>query len=86
MGSVEEVDEVPYDLLFDANDVGSDSVVECLISQGPRADDPSFDPEPGDWLIAGDDEGPPVRARVVQREGNRIAVQLDLGSAKPVTA
>jgi hypothetical protein len=67
-----------YDLWYDANSVGGDLVVETWISHGPRALDPGFDPQPGDWLTIGDDEEPPVRSRVVRRDGNRVWVQLDL--------
>lgn len=67
-----------YDLRYDANAVGADLVVETWISHGPRANDATFDPQPGDWLVVGDDEEPPVRSRVVRRDGNRVWVQLDL--------
>jgi hypothetical protein len=67
-----------YDLSFDPNDVGGDLVVECWISHGPRADDADFDPQPGDWLLVGDDEGDPLKARVTRREGNRVWVQIEL--------
>jgi hypothetical protein len=69
-----------YDLSFDPNDVGSDLVVECWISQGPRAKDRSFDPEPGTWLLVGDDEGPPLRARVIRRAADRVWVQVALSA------
>lgn len=71
-----------YDLSFDPNDVGPDLVVECWISHSPRAGDDTFDPQPGDVLKAGDDEGEPLKGRVVRRDGNRVWVQLEL----PVTA
>lgn len=67
-----------YDLRYDANGVGADLVVETWISHGPRANETTFDPQPGDWLAIGDDEEPPVRSRVVRRDGNRVWVQLDL--------
>jgi len=67
-----------YDLTFDPNDVGGDLVVECWISHGPRAGEAGFDPQPGDWLLVGDDEGDPLKARVTRREGNRVWVQVDL--------
>lgn len=67
-----------YDLNFDPNDVGPDLVVECWISQSPRADDREFDPQPGDTLTAGDDEGDPLKGRVTRRDGNRVWVQLDV--------
>ena len=67
-----------YDLRYDANGVGADLVVETWISHSPRANDATFDPQAGDWLSVGDDEEPPVRSRVVRRDGNRVWVQLDL--------
>lgn len=69
----------PYDLWYDATGVGADLVVETWISHGPRADDPSFDPQPGQWLLVGDDDEPPCRARVTRRDANRVWVQLELG-------
>lgn len=67
-----------YDLGFDPNEVGADLVTECWISQGPRANDPTFDPQPSDWLTVSDDEGEPLRARVTRRSGDRVWVQIDL--------
>ena len=67
-----------FDLRYDANGVGADLVVETWISHSPRANDAAFDPQPGDWLAVGDDEEPPIRSRVVRRDGNRVWVQLDL--------
>jgi hypothetical protein len=75
--SVEECQE--YDLWYDATSVGADLVVETWISHGPRSDDPTFDPCVGDWLLVGDDEEAPCRARVIRREGNRVRMQLELG-------
>ena len=69
-----------YDLWYDATSVGADLVVETWISHGPRASDPSFDPQPGDWLLVGDDEEPPCRRRVTRRSDNRVRVQLELGA------
>jgi len=70
-----------FDLTYDPNEVGGDMVVECWISHGPHAHDPGFDPQPGQWLMAGDDEEPPRRARVVRRDGNRVWIQLVLPSS-----
>ena len=67
-----------YDMNFDPNEVGNDLVVECWISQGPRADDPQFDPQPCDWVTVGDDAGEPLRARVTRRASNRVWVQIQL--------
>lgn len=71
-----------YDLWYDATAVGADLVVMCWISHGPRAADPAFDPRIGDRLLVGDDEEPPLVARVVRRDDDRVAVQLTL----PTTA
>jgi hypothetical protein len=70
-----------YDLTYDPNEVGGDMVVECWISHGPRSGDPDFDPQPGECVLAGDDEEPPRRARVVSRSGNRVWIQLELPSS-----
>ena len=70
--------EASFDLSYDPNEVGGDMVVECWIRHGPRADDATFDPQPGDWVMAGDDEVPPRRARVVRRQGDRVWIQFDL--------
>ena len=75
-----------YDLRYDANEVGGDLVVECWISFSPRSHDPSFDPQPADSVVLGDDEEPPLRGRVVRREGNRVWVQIDLPSATHAVA
>ena len=75
-----------YDLWYDATSVGADLVVETWISHGPRADDPTFDPRPGDWLLVGDDDEPPCRARVIRRDGNRVWTQLELGLLADVGA
>ena len=61
-----------YDLWYDANTVGVDPVVETWISHGPRARDASFDPRPGDWVLLGDDDEAPQRARVTRRDDNRV--------------
>ena len=70
----------PYDLWFDPNEVGGDLVVECWISHGPRAEDAAFDPHPGDEISVSDEEDAPLRARVVQRDGDRVWVQLQVTS------
>jgi hypothetical protein len=67
-----------YDLRYDPTEVGAEMVVECWISQGPRATDTTFDPAVGDLVVVGDDEEPPRLARVVRRAGNRVWVQLPL--------
>jgi hypothetical protein len=85
--SIEIVDEVcTFDLEYDPNEVGGDMVVECWISQGPRAADGAFDPQPGDWLTVGDHEEAPRQARVVRREANRVWVQLNLPGAAQAVA
>lgn len=67
-----------YDLWYDATAVGADLVVETWISHGPRASDQSFDPQPGDWVLVGDDEEPTVQS-VTCRNANHVWVQLELG-------
>lgn len=80
------VEHHPYDLWYDATAVGSDLVAACWISHGPRAVDPSFDPQPGDHVLVGDDEEPPLRARVIRRQGNRVDVQIDLADTSHAVA
>jgi hypothetical protein len=75
-----------YDLSFDPNDVGPDLVVECWISHGRRSGDPLFDPQPGDTVSVGDDEGPPLLGRVTRRDGNRVGVQIQLPSLSDAVA
>jgi hypothetical protein len=70
--------DAAFDLSYDPNEVGGDMVVECRIAHRPRAGDPTFDPQPGDWVRAGDEESPPQRARVVRRQGDRVWIQFDL--------
>lgn len=75
-----------YDLWYDANSVGADLVVLCWISHGPRYDDAQFDPRPGSVVMIGDDEEPPLRARVIRRDGDRVAVQVQMAAASPAVA
>lgn len=75
-----------YDLRYDPNEVGGDLVVECWISHSPRAHDVSFDPQAADLVTVGDDEEPPLRGRVVRRDGNRVWVQLDLAARSHAVA
>ena len=75
-----------YDLWFDPNSVGGDMVVECWISHGPRAGDPDFVPTPGDWLMVGDGDEPPLRARVIKRQGDRLSVQIQLDAESAAVA
>ena len=75
------MDGVPdYDLRYDPNEVGADLVVECWISQSPRADDPFFDPQPGDWILVGDDELEARKSRVTRRDANRVWVQFNFAN------
>jgi hypothetical protein len=74
------VTDEAFDLRYDPNEVGGDLVVECWISQGPRAEDPGFDPQPADIVTLGDEEEPALRGRVVRRDGNRVWVQIELPS------
>ena len=75
---MQATDKTEHDLSYDPNEVGRDLVVDCWISQGPRAIDVMFDPQPSDWVIAGDGEVAPRRVRVTRREGNRVWVQMQL--------
>ena len=85
--NIEVVEEARrFDLEYDPNEVGGDMVVECSISQGPRADDAAFDPQPGDWIVVGDDEEAPRKARVVRRDTNRVWVQVNLPGAAQALA
>lgn len=74
------MDAAPYDLWFDPNTVAGDLVAECWISHGPRADDADFDPAPGDWVTVGDGDEAPLQAQVIVRQGDRVSVQVRLGS------
>jgi hypothetical protein len=71
-----------YDLWYDATSVGADLVVECWISHGPRAEDSSFDPQPGDQVSVGDSEEAPLPARVVHRHGDRVAVRVQVADPR----
>lgn len=84
--TMEDVTASGYDLWYDANTVGADLVVVCWISHGPRADDAGFDPQPGDHVRVGDDEEPPLPARVVRRDGDRVTVQVQLADASHAVA
>lgn len=70
--------EYAYDLDYNPNEVGPDLVVECSIHLSPRAEDPTFDPGPGDMVSVGDDEEAPLKARVVRRDGDLVWVQIHL--------
>lgn len=63
-------------LLFDPNEVDGALVVKSWILHGPRAEDRSFNPQPGDLLTVIDDEEPAEKALVVRREGNGVWVQV----------
>jgi hypothetical protein len=69
-------------LWFDATSVGADLVVEIWISHGPRANDLTFDPQPGDWVMVGDDDEPAIQARVTRRDGNRVWAQVNVTTHK----
>lgn len=74
------------DLMFDPNDVGSDCVVECWISQGPRSADPAFDPCPGDRVSLIDEDEQALAGRVTSRDGNRVWVQVEVPGLLSATA
>ncbi len=75
-----------YDLWYDAATVGADLVVLCWISHGPRAADPAFNPSIGDHVTIGDDEEAPMGARVIRRDGDRVAVQVQLPASAHAVA
>lgn len=75
-----------YDLWYEATSVGADLVVECWICHGPRASDATFDPKPGDRVLLGDDEEPPLRGRVIRRQGDRVTVQVEVADASHAVA
>lgn len=61
-------------------------VVERWISHGPRAYDPDFAPVPGDWLMVGDGDEVPLRARVIKHSGDRVSVRIQLGAESAAVA
>ncbi len=75
-----------YDLFYDASSVGADLVVETWISHGPRANDATFDPQPGDWVTVGDDEEPDIRARVIRRCADRVWTLIELATTSEAVA
>jgi hypothetical protein len=77
---------VNADLIYDPNDVGSDCVVRCRISNGPRSDDPAFDPIIGDTVSLIDDDGEVLHGRVTARDDDRVWVQTDLRTPDALTA
>ena len=83
---MEIVTGLTYDLGYDATTVDADLVVSCWISHGPRAGDETFDPQPGDRVVVGDDEEAPLGARVIGRSGDRVDVQVDLKDAPHAVA
>lgn len=78
--------EWPFDLWFDPNTVDGDLAVDCWISNGPRALDDRFDPEPGDRVALGDGDEPPLVATVITREGDRVSLRIELAADRPVVA
>lgn len=78
--------EVRADLLYDPNDVGPDCVVRCRISNGPRDEDLSFDPQVGDRVRLVDIDDEPLSGRVSDRDGDRVWVRVELGTPLDVTA
>ncbi|MGI8756266.1 MAG: hypothetical protein ACR2MB_10495 [Acidimicrobiales bacterium] len=73
-----------YDLWYDATTVDGHLGVTCWISHGPRADDPTFDPKPGDRVLVGDDEEEPLPASVVGRDRDRVTLQVSIGNVSAV--
>lgn len=52
----------------------------------PRANDPAFAPVPGDWLVLGDGDEAPLRARVIKRSGDRLSLPIQLGAESAAVA
>lgn len=73
-----------YDLWYDAATVDGHLEVTCWIAQGPRAEDASFDPRPGDQVLLGDDEEEPLPALVVRRVDDRVTVRITMAGASAV--
>ncbi len=73
-----------YDLWYDATTVDGHLAVTCWISHGPRANDLTFDPKPGDRVLVGDDEEEPLPARVVARDRDRVMLQVSIGDVSAV--
>lgn len=84
--TMSDVADESYDLWFDPNSVGGDMVAECWISHGPRADDATFDPAPGDFLTVGGGDDALLRAGVVRRQGDRVTVQVELSADSAAVA
>lgn len=76
--SVEAV-STAYNLWYDATSVDGHHGVTCWISHGPRADDLTFDPKPGDGVLVGDDGEEPCPARVVARDQDRVTLLVSIG-------
>ena len=45
---------------------------------GPRADDSSFDPRPGDRVTLVDEDRETLQGRVTSRDGNHVWVQVEI--------
>lgn len=70
--------ETRADLLYDPNDIGPDCVVRSRISNGPRGQDPTFDPQIGDRVVLIDHDGEILCGRVTDRCGDGVWVQAEL--------
>lgn len=64
------------DLLFDADQVDADLIVTCRLSEGPRRDDPTFQPRPGDALCVDDGAGSPLPAVVLRCSADDVVIRL----------
>ena len=78
--------EVLADLLYDPNDIGPDCVVSSLVSIGPRSGDATFDPQVGDRVKLIDHDDVLLHGRVIERDGDRVRVQVDISDALPQSA
>ncbi len=75
-----------YDLTYDPNEVGGDSLSSAGFPTVLAQMTADFDPQPADIVTVGDDEERPLRGRVVRRDGNRVWVQLELAAASHAVA
>lgn len=64
------------DFFFDESVVTPDLLIECRISDGPRRDDASFDPTPGDLVLLDDGQDLPIEGVVLRRIGDEVLVQI----------
>ena len=64
------------DLTFDPDQLDDDLVTRCSLTTGPRADDPDFDPQPGDQVVVDDGADMPLPAIVIARDAETVTVRI----------